>query len=98
MLGSASGWCPGIEIAGTPIALEVDAYTSFTLLHPNSGVLSGSLGLLDGLGRGAASFNLPANADPSFAGIVLYHVATTLDPVTFFADWASNPVALERVP
>ena len=98
VLGSATGWCPGIVITGTPVALEVDAYTNFTLVHPNSGVLSGSLGLLDGLGRGAASFNLPANSDPSLAGIVLYHVALTFDSITLFPDWASNPVAVELVP
>ncbi len=98
VLGSATGWCPGFEIAGTHFGLVFDAYTNFTLFHPNSGILPGSFGVLDPSGKANMSLSLPGSLDPTLAGVVLYHVASSLDPSSLLADWASNPVALELLP
>jgi hypothetical protein len=73
MLGSASGTLPGLPIDGLVLPLNFDAYFLYTLTTPNAPPLAGSAGFLNGLGKGAAAFTIPAGTSPSLAGAVIHH-------------------------
>lgn len=98
VLGSASGTAPGIDALGVHVPLNLDAYTMFTLGHPNTPPLVRSLGLLDAQGRANAAFKLPPAADPSLAGITVQHSFLLLDGSSFAPLSASNAVALQLTP
>ncbi|MDF1800012.1 MAG: hypothetical protein P1V81_12610 [Planctomycetota bacterium] len=96
VLGSVTGWTPATVVDGVAIPLVADFYTDFTLLHPNSVVLPGSFGLLDGAGRGSAALAFPAGG-PAVVGLVAYH-ATIVTSFAGVVQVASNPVAVVFVP
>ena len=79
VLGSFSGWAPGIAVGATLLPLNLDAYFLQTLSTPNAPPLSASFGALDGTGRATATFALPAGSDPALAGILLHHAGAALD-------------------
>jgi len=94
MLGTFTGTTPGIMLAnGTHLPLNPSAYLNFTVSHPNSAVLSNSLGTLDASGQATAFFILP-HVPPSVAGLVIHHAYVLLQPV----DFASNAVEVTLVP
>lgn len=96
VLGSASGWCPGLPLAsGMLIPLNPDAYFDWTFAFPNTLMLD-SLGTLDALGRAEARFLLPGGQDPLLAGLVLHHAA--IAHVGSAAQAVTNAVALSLVP
>lgn len=97
VLGSASGFAPGFALDGTPVPLNPDAYTSFTVGSANTGPLVATFGLLDGTGAAIAGLQLPAASTPSLAGLVLHHAAVVYGPI-FSIDLATNPVAVSLVP
>jgi len=79
ILGSASGFFPGIEVApGVVLPLNPDFYLTFTLEKPGSAPYTNFLGVLDGAGRASASFDLPAL--PGVFGLTLWHAAVALPP------------------
>ncbi|MHC4377145.1 MAG: hypothetical protein ACYS26_11155 [Planctomycetota bacterium] len=78
ILGSASGSTPGTPFEGQIVPLNVDSYTLLTL-NPGTPPLANNFGTLDLDGFGTATFSLPANSDPSFAGITGTHAALLLD-------------------
>ena len=100
VLGSTSGTVPGFAIDDVTLPLNVDLYTVFTLQHPNGALLSGSLGFLDGNGKGAGSFNIAPLTDPSLAGSTLHHAFLGFNTALGYprAEYASNPVAVMLVP
>ena len=82
VLGSTSGSSPGVPIgAGSLPLVAADGYFVFTLTHPNSGLLSDSLGVLDGNGEANAAFTLQPNSSPSLFGLQVTHAYVVLDPV-----------------
>ena len=96
LLGTASGTQPGIAVDGELLPLNVDAYTLYTLQHPNQAPLQGSLGALDGAGRASASFVLPPLV-PGTAGLSLHHAYAVFGPSGSVA-LTSNAVSLEITP
>ena len=101
VLGTASGTSPGTTVSGLQLDLNVDAYTLFTVKHPNTTFLSNTLGVLDANGEASAGLNVPAAADPSLVGVKLHHAYLVLElipGVTLNAVATSNPVAVTLVP
>ncbi|MEM7309139.1 MAG: hypothetical protein AAF682_20815 [Planctomycetota bacterium] len=81
VVGSFSGTSPGLTFAGLKLPLNFDAYLAFGLANPGEAPLSGSLGVLDADGCGAATFTLSSpTVPPSLAGTTLYHAWFALDP------------------
>ncbi len=79
VLGSASGTSPGLPLGVGTLPLNFDAYSSFSLSHPNQGPLQASLGLLDGQGRALARFGIPAGMlNPNLVGLGLNHAFVVL--------------------
>ncbi|HKX46725.1 MAG TPA: hypothetical protein VJP77_08475, partial [Planctomycetota bacterium] len=72
VLGSATGTA-GILVDGVHLPLDVDAYTLATLAGANGPLFPGTLGVLDGCGKGSAAIAVPAGVDPALAGIDLHH-------------------------
>ena len=99
LLGSASGASPGTVVDGILLALNpADPYFEFTLGNPNSGLLTNSHGLLNGLGQASATFALPPGLGPAFAGVGVHHAFVLLDPHPGSVTHASNAVTAMLVP
>lgn len=95
VLGSATGTVPGVILgAGIQLPLAVDAYFNYTLSHPGGAPLKSSIGFLDTEGRATASFGIPANTDPSLAGLTLNHAYFTYDFVDQVTTGASNALSV----
>ena len=73
IFGSASGNWPETPLGPVTIPLVPDPYTDITIALPNSALLSGFRGVLDGNGRGSASFNIPTGAPAAAVGLTVYH-------------------------
>src|SRR5262245_12289967 len=94
VLGSVSGTSPGFPAGAFTLPLNLDGYFLFTLLNPNTGLLSNSLGFLGPAGTAQASFNIPPGTDPSLAGLVVDHAYGIVDPFTGGVLGVSNAVAV----
>jgi hypothetical protein len=90
LLGSFSGTTPGVPVSGVPVPLNLDAYTNFTLLSPNTPPLSGSFGFLSGGGSGTAALTLAAGGSGALVGLTAHHAYVVIDPVTSTVTYASN--------
>jgi len=95
MLGSLSGTLPGVNFGGVNIPLNVDPYFQYTLSYPNAGLLSPSLGVLNGLGQASATLSLPAGTPSGLAGTTVSHAFLLLTPGL---DFTSNSVSLTLIP
>lgn len=95
MLGSATGDAPAIPFGSINVPIVYDGYTQFTLTSPNSPLLANSLSLLDGLGKGQASFILQPGSSPNLVGATIFHTYLLVTPAI---DFASNSVQLYLVP
>lgn len=77
VFGSLATAPPGLGIPypdGSVFGLAINnAYYTSTINNPNGGPKQGFLGGLDGDGRAQAAFVIPAGADPTLSGLVLYH-------------------------
>ena len=92
LLGSVAGTSPGIALGEWILPLTPDAYFYYTALYPNSGVLSGSQGLLDSQGRAEARFRVAASL-PLYLFVdkwTVYHAFVVLDQggIRFASNWA----------
>ena len=96
VLGSTTGFTPGVLVDGHLLPLVVDAYTLLTLQKPNQPPLVATFGVLDGNGHAVAAFALPAGSPPAFAGIVVHHAALALGGLVVAR--TTNAVPLELVP
>jgi hypothetical protein len=94
VFGSLSGTSPGLPLGSVILPLNFDAYFNFTIIHPNGGPLTNSLGSLDGAGHADAAFSLPSGSNPSLTGLTVNH-AYLLGPTI---DFASNAVSLTFLP
>jgi hypothetical protein len=98
VLGTLGATSPGVDLLGATAPLTPDPYFWFTMNHPNEPPLANTLGTLDGLGDGAASFSLSAGMYPSLAGQTAHHAFGVLDLTVPSVQLVSNPVRLEFVP
>ena len=97
-LGSASGSSPGLPLDVTHLALNPDAWTSFTLANPNTAILQDSFGFLDGAGAGEMRVALPPGLSASLAGVTLHHAFVVYNLEKGLFELGSNAVPLELVP
>lgn len=99
VLGTFSGTAPGFAVDGaTVLPLNPDAYWVQTLTNPNAPPLSGSLGVLDAVGRAQASLQVPPIA--SLQGLTAHHAFLALNafPALPAVPAVSNPVPVAFVP
>jgi lamin tail-like protein len=94
VLGSVTGTSPGFPAGGYTLPLNYDGYFLFTLLNPNTGLLSSSLGFLGGAGTAQTTFNIPPGTDASLAGLGVNHAYGIVDPVSGAVLGVSNAVAV----
>jgi hypothetical protein len=97
VLGSASGFNPGLKLQGHPIPLNLDSYTLLTLQNPNSLLLMNSFGTLGPAGTAQTIFGLPPGLPPALAGLVLHHAALAASP-PFAILGVSNAAPVKLVP
>ena len=94
VIGTASGTGGSYDHFGATIALQSDAYVSFTTSRSNTNFLQNTRGLLDGQGRATAAVNFTPGVYVAFIGTTLHHMAVLHNPI----DRTSNPVPLRLVP
>lgn len=96
VLGSATGTTPFPLAPGVDLPLVFDTYFQLTITGANQAPFSGTLGLLDGDGRGRAEIQIPLGVPPSLAGLTLHHAFlewTAVGPV-----FASGAAPLLLIP
>lgn len=82
-LATLSGTSPGFEWApGFPVPINIDFLTTSIAGNPNSGLISGGLGVFDGTGRGTTTLNLPAGIATPFAGQTVHWSFIAMAPFT----------------
>jgi len=99
-LGSVTGTTPGLR-AGPPsrpvhIPLNPDVWTNYTIMLPNTTVLTQTKGTLDATGRASAYLNIPMFNLPSAIGLVFHHAYVVYDQ-SMNLYMASNAVPLKLV-
>jgi hypothetical protein len=97
LLGSLSGWNPGISLGALNLPLNFDSYLLYTLSNPSAAPLSGNPGILNPQGQANAAVSFPAGSNPNFAGLKLHHAALAVDNLLNIT-WTSNPAPLLLVP
>lgn len=97
VLGSLSGFNPGVFVGGQYLPLVPDAYFSFTFTHPNNPVLQNSFGTLDAQGRATTLFVLPAGVPAVYVGLTLHHAAVAFAP-NYDVQRTTNAVPLLLTP
>lgn len=91
LLGSMSGWYPGIPIAWTscPMRINYDLFTNANIMLLGTPIFVNFMGTLDGLGMALAIFNLPPGSGLPVGNRL--HFAYILGPGN---DYVSNPVEI----
>lgn len=97
VLGSRTGWAPGLAVGSVTVPLVPDGWFDFTLAFFNQAQLGNTLGALDSNGRATATLTVPPGLTPTLAGEVFHHAAVLLDASLAVVD-ATNPVPLTLVP
>ena len=93
-MGALNGTVALNPTGSVVIPLSFDAYTVFTLAHPNSPPLVDTFATLDAFGAATARFDVgPGLLPPSLVGTRAYHAYASLDG-SLVANFASNPVAI----
>lgn len=95
VVGSGSGTTPGISYDGLPIPLNYDNYSTQTLINPNGGAFTNSLGVLDACGRSETLITVPAGTDPALAGAQFHHCNLIFDPTALVLDYVGGPVSVD---
>ncbi|MBN2191338.1 MAG: FG-GAP repeat protein [Polyangiaceae bacterium] len=95
VLGSLSGTEPGLRVGSFTLPLNPDPYFAFTVNHPNTPLLSHTVGVLDHEGRATAAVTLPAGLPGAAAGTTLHHAFVVVDKGV---ELVSNAVPLTLVP
>ena len=98
LVGSGSGTAPGLPVGAVTLPLNFDAYMTWTINHPNSAILGGSLGTLDGAGEATATLNVPPGAPISGLPVDLNHAFLVVNLATASASFASNASVVRLVP
>jgi hypothetical protein len=94
--GTLSGTSPGLFVGSFFVALNVDAWTFFTLDNPSTPPLSAFQGTLSATGTATASIAIPPGISAAFAGIVVNNVVAIVNGSGIVG--VSAPVALTLVP
>jgi glucose/arabinose dehydrogenase len=95
--GSLSG-IAGIPAGSVIVPLTPDAYTLYTLAHPNQPPLFDTFAVLNPSGGANARFDIgPGLLPPSLVGTRAYHAYASLDG-SLSPNFASNPVAINFLP
>ncbi len=97
VLGSLSGFNPGVFVGGQYLPLVPDAYFSWTFAHPNTPILQNSFATLDVQGRATTLFVLPPGTPAVYAGITLHHAAVAFAP-NYDVQRTTNAVPVTLVP
>ena len=79
VLGSYTGFFPGIVLHGVPVPLNWDLYLRMTLFGANNPPFSNSRGVLDGHGSATFTITVPGGLDPILVGLELHHAPLTYD-------------------
>lgn len=98
LLGSATGFEPGVPVDGHVLPLVVDVFTNATLVLANSALLPNSFSNLDAAGQSASGLVLPPATTPAAVGLTLYFAYLVYDiPGTGKASFTSNafPVTIQ---
>lgn len=100
ILGSATGSDPGFPLDGKLLPINFDAYTTFTLVSPNTPPLVGSFGVLDGTGLGTCLFDIPPGSPANLAGFTFTHAYAVikLEPTLLSLPFISNAVDVSLNP
>jgi outer membrane protein assembly factor BamB len=98
LVGSASGKAPGLPVGAVTLPLNYDAYMLWTITHPNSPILSGSLGQLGAGGDATATLNVPAGAPLAGLPLALNHAFLVVDLAAATASFASNAGVVRLIP
>jgi len=95
LMGSMSGMSKPWRLGAVSIPLSFDFYTLYTILYPNSPVLSNSLGRLSPGGSATARLTIYPNLfSSSLVGHHIYHACIVFGPLGLQVTAASNPVRL----
>jgi hypothetical protein len=95
--GSLSG-IAGIPFGAVVVPLSADAYTLYSLAHPNQPPLLNTLGVLDASGAAAAHLAIAAGMLPvSLVGTQAYHAYAVIN-AALSATFASNPISVSFTP
>lgn len=98
VLGSASGFSPGVDLGGVALPLNVDGFLLNSISKANTGVYQSTLGVLDAEGCGGAAIAIPPQVATPFVGTTLSFAFCALEPVIGTVNFASNPVTLTLEP
>ena len=98
VLGTLSGTSPGFPIGPLLLPLNFDAYTTYTLTHPNSPILMNSLGVLDGNGDATCTFDIPAGLAVGPLPLTANHAFLIVNLASASASFASNSSTARLVP
>ena len=94
LAGSLSGTTPGLALGALNVPLNVDAYTLMIIGQANTGPFLGTLGVLDGAGRGSAAIALPPGSLPGLSGLRADHAALVLTGTVVTAVTGTTPLVL----
>ncbi|MHC4893997.1 MAG: choice-of-anchor Q domain-containing protein, partial [Planctomycetota bacterium] len=75
ILGSLSGFSPGVNVGGVSVPLNVDSYTTSLLLAPAAPPILNGFQVLDTDGRAEATLDIPAAAAVPAIGVTAVHSA-----------------------
>lgn len=98
LLGSLSGWSPGITVNGWTLPLVVDPLFEFTLAHPNTGWYVHNHAFVAPNGTDFARLVVPAGAPAALIGAHAYHAYFVYDVFLGVVVLTSNAVQLDFVP
>ncbi|MEQ1892090.1 MAG: hypothetical protein ABL998_06070 [Planctomycetota bacterium] len=88
--GSLRGTLRGIAYRGTRIPLDLDAYFLDLVRHPNSGLFTNNLGVLDSNGRASLVLDVPPAFAAQYSNLVVHHAFVEFGPAGF--EHVSNAV------
>jgi hypothetical protein len=77
ILGSYTGTTPGVSLGKCSLPLVPDAFTNYTLVHPNTGPMKKSMGVLSQESSGQGIFESPSGLSPALYGLNV-HLAAVL--------------------
>ncbi len=98
IVGSASGTLPGVLVDGLLLPLNVDAYTTWTIVNANGQNLPNSGGVLGTQGAGVAALQVPAATNPALGGLTLWHSYVVLPSSPGRVSDVSNASSVILVP
>lgn len=97
ILGSLSGWAPGVPFGAHHVPLNPDWYTNLTLELANSQYLVGTLGILPPAGSAGAQLVFPSQLLAPLVGQTMHHAAIAFDG-SLAVVHTSNAVPLQLLP